>query len=511
MQEQDVLYELARCLPLTLPDSLRKYAKEICSGPGAKGPPYKKIFAILVLIEKAASIVEFMDEGLHDGCLPLPKVPLDLVGNTSGWAFTFVRKDEGKNAIQRLQSFQGFSRMNHKNFDACQWALLAPIFRRPHRQDVQLEYLHSQAILPFSEEEEVAQGGYGEVSRVVIHPDNHDFNTHTTPTPSSNQFAIKRLKQFDERPFRAEFDMLSNFSEDAHSHLISLLAAYQQHNSFHLIFPWAEADLLRFWMEIRPKPDFNKTVRWMSAQCSGLADGLSMIHRYGSFGLQRRDGKHMRSGIKLYGRHGDIKPANVLWFPDLGSAGGDEDGVLKLTDFGLAELHSLDSRSAIPKSQVATSMSYRPPECDIPEQKICRLYDIWALGCLYLEFVVWLLGGWDLLKVFAINRMGKLPNPAISLLEEDFSFFELIEGGRSARVKRSVTEFIRNKLHGNPKCSAYIHEFLDLIEQHMLVIETRDADGRIDCGQLNARLVAMHQRCKKDEIYALKPVLTKST
>jgi serine/threonine protein kinase len=109
------------------------------------------------------------------------------------------------------------------------------------------------------------------------------------------------------------------------------------------------------------------------------------------------------SHAKKYGRHGDITPANILWFDD-GTDGDDNlTGTLKLADFGQAELNSALSRTQ-PKS-VANTMTYRPPECDLQPKPIRQSYDIWCLGCVFLEFAAWMLGGERLLTEFGIRRV----------------------------------------------------------------------------------------------------------
>jgi serine/threonine protein kinase len=82
-------------------------------------------------------------------------------------------------------------------------------------------------------------------------------------------------------------------------------------------------------------------------------------------------------------------------------------GTLKIADFGQAEFNSLKSRTA--RRDVANTLTYRPPECDRlvrNEQPIIRQrYDIWCLGCVFLEFVTWVLGGEELQEDFARERM----------------------------------------------------------------------------------------------------------
>lgn len=111
--------------------------------------------------------------------------------------------------------------------------------------------------------------------------------------------------------------------------------------------------------------------------------------------------------VKQYGRHGDINPGNILWFGDHDGGVETLSGTLKIADFGQAEFNSLKSRTA--PRDVANTLTYRPPECDRlvrNEQPLIRQrYDIWCLGCVFLEFVTWLLGGEDLQLEFTASRM----------------------------------------------------------------------------------------------------------
>lgn len=231
--------------------------------------------------------------------------------------------------------------------------------------------------------------------------------------------------------------MLKMFSGDTHNHLISLLATYEQFRVYYLIFPWAECDLNGFWSHAKPNPSFDlKSVRWFAKQCEGIAHGLVKIHQYRT----SSDNLTRGSREKRYGRHGDLKPENILWFPD------PDGGTLKISDFGLSDYTS-HSKSYIPKSRVATSMSYRPPECDLVGGVVGQSYDIWTLGCLYLEFITWLLGGWRLVKEFERDRMSF--DPMWYDMKTD-TFFELVKvpnsrrsGAIAAMVKPTVTAVIQ--------------------------------------------------------------------
>jgi serine/threonine protein kinase len=209
---------------------------------------------------------------------------------------------------------------------------------------------------------------------------------------------------------------------------------------------------------------------------------------------------------KRYGRHGDLKPENILWFPDA------DGGTLKISDFGLADYSTINSKSYLPKSRVATSMSYRPPECDIEGGIVGPSYDIWTLGCLYLEFTTWLLGGWQLVKDFEMKRMSY--DPLWFDMKTD-TFFELVRGrGKpsgqiAARVKSSVTavsysppdwtdsqltftQFI-HRLHAHECCSEFLHDFLNMIQFDMLIVKPikREEKGRFSSEQVHKGLAAI--------------------
>lgn len=224
----------------------------------------------------------------------------------------------------------------------------------------------------------------------------------TSRQKTAKCFAIKCLDSPDRGQFEKEVEMLRRFSNPTHEHLITLLATYEQAGIYYLIFPWAKADLKRYWRVINPRPTADPTtVLWLAKQCKGIAGGIKTIHKYTSSNGKL---KPASSGQK-FGHHGDIKPENVLWFPR--SMEDDERyGTLELSDFGLAEFSPHHTVSMIPRTSFAASPQYRAPEVDVEGTgAIGRSYDVWTLGCLYLEFITWQIGGWDLVDRFAYNRM----------------------------------------------------------------------------------------------------------
>src|SRR6266702_4161399 len=110
----------------------------------------------------------------------------------------------------------------------------------------------------------------------------------------------------------------------------------------------------------------------------------------------------------MVGIHTDIKPQNILVF------GNDQqspyDLTFKISDFGVS---SIKSSVGINRSVVRAD-AYSELTCALPTDIRClcsiaapeysstrtdrgreQLYDIWSLGCIYMESIVWLIMGRD--------------------------------------------------------------------------------------------------------------------
>jgi serine/threonine protein kinase len=242
-------------------------------------------------------------------------------------------------------------------------------------------------------------------------------------------FALKVLHDRDfnsEEKFQNELEQLKRFNGLVHDHLVTLLATFTLNTRYYFLFPFADGTLEQHWEKEKfPKRDL-ATFRWVSKQCSGIMAAMDSIH----------DPKHLVDlTVRKYGRHGDIKPDNILWF----RSSKDPMGILVVSDMGLSSLNRDTSRSNIPNTKIPKVPGYRPPECDVQGGTISRAYDIWTLGCLFLEVLTWLLGGWKLVEQFQNERKSIYITGAINNI-----FFDLkkIKGrdGHVAQVKSQVTE-----------------------------------------------------------------------
>ncbi|KAK9769349.1 putative Protein kinase domain-containing protein [Seiridium cardinale] len=321
--------------------------------------------------------------------------------------------------------------------------------------------------------------------KVKIHESHHAFREQ-----NGDYFALKELHSRIKPIFEDELENLRKLKP--HHNLVNLLAAFSRKSTFYFLFPWANGGNLKdFWEEVT-SPVFEDWVHWVAQQCAGLADGLAEIH----------DVKPVASGIseaevftddgKNFGRHGDIKPENVLVFKKDPADGGNVDkGTLKLCDFGLTVFHSLRSRSTDRASAQPQSLTYNAPEGDA-DRTISRRYDTWCLGCLYLELITWLLRGKTGLETFSANRREE---HGVRRNVTSDQFFKLHSRYNSIyKTKKAVVNWIQ-ELQALETCSDFIYDFLDYVRDHML----QSNQSNRDIGHaVRDRFQALYKKCDNE-------------
>ena len=89
--------------------------------------------------------------------------------------------------------------------------------------------------------------------------------------------AVKHLSATDTKAAQREAVILRSMSKRPHAHpnVISLLATSEYRGDFCLVFPWAHADLEKYWKDKRgPYGDDQIMAKWLLEQCLGIAEGL---------------------------------------------------------------------------------------------------------------------------------------------------------------------------------------------------------------------------------------------
>ncbi|KAF2185421.1 kinase-like protein [Zopfia rhizophila CBS 207.26] len=479
-------------------DQIDQCAREVCGK-----QPARQLYATLAYMRQAPRIFDFLADGVRDKDLPLKR---DLTGQRDQF---ILRRNTGE-TVPTLESWEPILR---EKFYSIQRMMASPFFKKGEHYD-----FDSHEVLPFIDFDHdavlpITGGGYSEILIRCIHPSHHDFWDSSKLT-KPRLVAIKRLISDDEKEFRKEESILKTISskKDPHPHLIQLFATFrilQPEQKWHLIFPYADSNLRNYWRD-RPEPNFDKlTVLWSLRQMCGIAQGLNTIHNFsvtipldveGAGNVRKTDDGTMsvKEGEQYFGRHGDIKPENILWFccdPDY----DDNNGVLKIADFGLGRFHGRDSRSRVNPKSISFSPTYEPPEVKLG-RPVSRAYDIWSLACLYLEYVTWLLMGNEAIFNFSRHRLSE--SRTIPSFSDDSFYTTSVAGDTDeAEIREGVNTWV-DQLRQENRCSAFIHALLDLVTESMLRVSSAD---RINATQLAHELKTMSERGKRDEKYLLQP------
>ncbi|KAK3684090.1 kinase-like domain-containing protein [Podospora appendiculata] len=474
---------------------LPRGAKErVCDRILSKDRPCWRLLAALLLADRADKLAALLEDSVSDQCLPFAcEASHCRVGNHS-----------------QHRSLEELNEKHRDEVSRWSYAVSAPYFKSSPGQHFHL-VLDSDDILPITkigtidtsnspshqksghEVGNAANGGFGEVRKVTIDSSHYSFDSPAPGHPVSEPeqyFALKRLYFPDRENFNRELSSLLSVKGRQDEHLIKLLTTFEVKNehgsTFYLLFPWAEGDLWLCWKRNDAESKRIPLGPWMAEQCHRIANVLMHFHNEREKLVRGYDDIEPNER-ELYGRHGDLKADNILWFP------GPSRSILVLADFGLGRLHTIISRSKVDPLSIEKTATYRAPEFDLKGRFISRASDIFSLGCMYLEFVTWYLEGWESVSQTFVEARSDIDVHGIN---SDIFFH--IEGFNSdaerAIIKPKVIEWI-NRLKANPRCSQYILQFLDLIEKDMLEPDSR---RRANSSTLVPKLELLSETCRRD-------------
>jgi len=226
------------------------------------------------------------------------------------------------------------------------------------------------------------------------------YQITTRDKNNHHRVATKRFlsNNTNEKKIMNEVENLDRIRQHVKSDfIIKAIAFYEQHRQYHLVFPWAgRGTLQELWMceeyeatRIKLGEEF---VRWVFRQMSGVTEAVAMMHE------------------RLI-RHGDLKPQNILCFPDTSQP------IipirLVITDIGTAKEHQDPTKERKRKEKSATTTAVSTVRYEAPElnnhdidtlsamaelkktkKQLSRTFDVWSLGCVWTEFIFWVLYGY---------------------------------------------------------------------------------------------------------------------
>ncbi|KAF2441713.1 kinase-like protein [Karstenula rhodostoma CBS 690.94] len=305
------------------------------------------------------------------------------------------------------------------------------------------------------------KGAFGTVWKVRIHSEHRSFTCET----NDGEFFAMKVTPHEGR----EQDYHRQMAGLNHSHLVKCLASFTLGAKYQMIYELASCDLEEF-MRDRPKPSRHPelTHAWLAQQLAGLSGALKVVHNPQGL-LNVPNANTTRTGYMH-----DIKPENILVFIYQGKV-----CILRLSDFSCAKVVEIvatisGKRDSYKTGSKPGTPTYRAPE--ISENASSRPYDMWSLGCVFLELLVWYLEGYEALEKFRDSREGSaLPN---GMTDEGF-YHKASTGETQLRepVLRKIDELRR-------QCQGDLKDIVDVVPS-LLKIKPKE---RMDASHLAARL-----------------------
>ncbi|CAI6097485.1 unnamed protein product [Clonostachys chloroleuca] len=383
---------------------------------------------------------------------------------------------------------ESWSLFTIERFYETQWKLLAPIFT-PDRSDYNLL---AETILPIIYVKGVSHSNFSLVQEVEIHADN--LLHFEQGLGSSNRMALKKMQALHdpELPYNTPDEIKAQKLMNAmhHAHIQSALAFVHRRDDHFILYPWADGGNLRvYWVQNNIWPLSEQLIKEVLEQLLGLCDGLWNMH-------------------KMNIRHGDLKPENILGFTKNECLVG----TLKLADMGLAKSHEERTRERHLSTETKWgTIRYEPPEIATAKNKpVSRRYDVWSMGCIILEFLVWIHYGPDGLRQF---------NEALAAKDGGPGAYYTIEtrlGSTTAVLHECVENCISHLLEAAQGQESALGDLIHLVNSRLLVVDlsqngTNDSSipVRADSMEVRQELISILSKYEDEQSYRLPSYISK--
>lgn len=199
-----------------------------------------------------------------------------------------------------------------------------------------------------------------------------------------------RLDSEDEGVPSTAIREISLLKELKHDNIVRLLDIVHMDAKLYLIFEFLDLDLKKY----MSSQSFGLNKALIKSYMHQLVRGVSYCHKHRVL-------------------HRDLKPQNLLI---------DQQGMLKLADFGLARAFGIPLRSY---THEVVTLWYRSPEILLGSKMYSTSIDVWSVGCIFAEMCLahpFFPGDSEIDEIFRIFRTLGTPNeevwPGVSLLPD---------------------------------------------------------------------------------------------
>ncbi|KAJ5090602.1 hypothetical protein N7532_009286 [Penicillium argentinense] len=315
--------------------------------------------------------------------------------------------------------------------------------------------------LPYVETEFLGRGAFGTVYRVKVARGHFRDSDYSSDKPTELARKDYELVGGDSRPGTAGFagdheimKTIISLDKKCDNIVESLGSLVIDSSTYSLFMPLALCDLKQYMTNHRRKKPKTKAEKMAFIQSArGLANGLEFLH----------DGMMTKDGYNLVCYHMDLKPDNVLIFPEITADG--EKHIWKISDFGMSHVkyrrrgekdkkkesvkdfnrwfarHPQMEPQARPQDNSVSGVvnqrgdgTYLAPESMTNFPILNTSSDVWSLGCIISVVFAYLEEGANGVAEYANNRLTHTKAGGVD------RFFLRKNGGSRPKVNHPVVK-----------------------------------------------------------------------
>ncbi|CVK98860.1 uncharacterized protein FMAN_08398 [Fusarium mangiferae] len=268
------------------------------------------------------------------------------------------------------------SELIHNFYIKYQWRFCAPVFST--EETLEVRHQDEKCILPFTEKcTKTDEDSYGQAIKYKIHR-RHLVSNNMAQKPV---YVIVIRLSF-EPMWQDELGKLKRIQALNPRHIVKLITTFRRgETDFYFISEASDGGNLRDFWKSFPRVLTASLVRSVIEQLYGLV--------HASFEVGLTTALFERSATVS---NDDLNPENILWFKE-GSGADQRIGTMK-------SCHQSWTTQLVSRNSLSAKL-YIPPEQGVGLWNMMfPRDDIWAMGCITLEFMIWLLYGCEGLDKF---------------------------------------------------------------------------------------------------------------